>query len=197
MPGPRTQRKRTTTLSAAVPMSYVSHVLATGTTAVYPGAGTGSMGALTYVALGLMGEAAEAVEKEHDTDPAGLAAELGDVLWYLSRMALECGSVAALAEAADLPAAERGPFPGSPVTALVVDCGRVGEIIKKAVGAGRAVLTTEQSSRLEQELTFVRGRWAWAVHASGLDPAAVAAANLAKLSDRRERGVLQGSGDTR
>jgi NTP pyrophosphatase (non-canonical NTP hydrolase) len=67
-------------------------------TAVYPDAGNN----LTYPALGLCGEAGECAEKVKKAirDDGGeltgerraaLAAEIGDVLWYLSQLATEAG----------------------------------------------------------------------------------------------------------
>ena len=69
----------------------------TMTTAVYPGAGTGSLEELSYLGLGLAGEAGEVVEKIkkmvrdpgrfEDKDYHGLMQEeLGDVFYYLCRI---------------------------------------------------------------------------------------------------------------
>lgn len=74
----------------------------TKSTAIYPQAGSGSFNALAYVVLGLSNESGEVagklkkvwrdadgvVTKEHDD---AIAAELGDVLWYLARVADELG----------------------------------------------------------------------------------------------------------
>lgn len=65
--------------------------------AIYPEAGTGSVLALAYTALGLTGEAGEYSEKikkfvRDGTLSRPLAAkELGDVLWYVTAAANELG----------------------------------------------------------------------------------------------------------
>jgi NTP pyrophosphatase (non-canonical NTP hydrolase) len=68
-------------------------------TAVYPDKGTGNLTALSYVGLGLAGEAGEVAGKikklirDKDTPGARVAivAELGDVLWYVAMLAHELG----------------------------------------------------------------------------------------------------------
>lgn len=78
------------------------HAAAVAQFAKYPDAGTGSLKALTYCALGLAGEAGEVADKvkkvlrdsgEVLTEQArqGLSAEIGDVLWYLFRCCAELG----------------------------------------------------------------------------------------------------------
>lgn len=61
--------------------------------AIYPGAGTGNDQELTYLALGLNGEAGEVADKikkhirDGKLDIGGVVYELGDVCWYIARMA--------------------------------------------------------------------------------------------------------------
>lgn len=71
----------------------------TRNTAIYPDAGKGTIPAISYVALGLAGEAGEIANKvkklSRDGDKLELRdqirAEIGDCLWYLFRMADELG----------------------------------------------------------------------------------------------------------
>ena len=68
-------------------------------TAKYPEAGTGTVPAISYVALGLAGEAGEVADKvkklirDGDTPElrAAIKKEVGDVLWYWTRMCRELG----------------------------------------------------------------------------------------------------------
>lgn len=62
-------------------------------TAIYKGAGTGNDQELVYLALGLNGEAGEVADKikkhlrDDKLDIGGIVFELGDVAWYLARLA--------------------------------------------------------------------------------------------------------------
>lgn len=66
--------------------------------AIYPEANTGSTTELSYLALGLGGEAGEVLEKtkklirDGKFDHVEVAKELGDVLWYLARYASAIGA---------------------------------------------------------------------------------------------------------
>jgi NTP pyrophosphatase (non-canonical NTP hydrolase) len=68
-------------------------------TAIYPDSGKGTLPALTYCALGLVGEAGEVADKAkkliRDGDTAerrtAVLQELSDVCWYIARLADEMG----------------------------------------------------------------------------------------------------------
>ena len=75
-------------------LTFEDYQDATNTTAIYPGHGTGSQMAVSYLALGL-GEAGEVQGKikkwlrDSHIDKVEVCAELGDLLWYVARIADE------------------------------------------------------------------------------------------------------------
>jgi len=66
-------------------------------TAVYPGSGTGGEKELTYLGLGLASEAGEVAGKikkllrDGRLDTDALVGEIGDVCWYVARLASALG----------------------------------------------------------------------------------------------------------
>lgn len=79
-------------------------------------------------------------------------------------------------------------------------CGEVGEVaekVKKMIRDDGGVLSAERRAALAGELGDVLWYLAQVATEAGLDLDAIAAANIEKLSSRRLRGVLHGSGDDR
>jgi NTP pyrophosphatase (non-canonical NTP hydrolase) len=83
-------------------IDFSEYQILTGETAIYPSAYEGNAEALSYVTLGLTGEAGEIANKvkkiirdnggeSTEEIRADLAKEIGDVLWYLTRLADEIG----------------------------------------------------------------------------------------------------------
>lgn len=170
------------------------HMIATDETAIYPGVGQGDMRAVTYLALGLAGEASEALEK-YSLGAGGLVGELGDVLWYASRLhrELKLDPTEALAVLRVFAHDTRL----DPATELVVTTGRAAEIVKKAIRDDGGVLTDARRDKLALALGEVLSAW-FAVHGVlKVSPEDTAQANLAKLRGRKARGTLSGSGDER
>lgn len=84
-----------------------------------------------------------------------------------------------------------------PTLGLCGEAGEVAEKIKKMVRDDAGVLTDERRAALAKELGDVLWYLAQIATEADLELAAIAAANIDKLSSRRRRNVLQGSGDDR
>lgn len=84
-----------------------------------------------------------------------------------------------------------------PALGLCGEAGEAAEKVKKAMRDDGGVLTDERRDALAAELGDVLWYVAQLATEAGLDLGEIAGENLAKLLSRQERGVLQGSGDTR
>ena len=84
-----------------------------------------------------------------------------------------------------------------PTLGLCGEAGEVAEKVKKMVRDDGGVLSEERRAALAKELGDVLWYAAQLATEAGLELDAIAEANLAKLLSRKERGVLQGSGDDR
>jgi len=83
------------------------------------------------------------------------------------------------------------------VLGLNGEAGEVAEKLKKIIRDKNSVISEEDKQELAKEIGDVL--WYLAVFANQLDISLddIAAANLAKLKSRKERGTLSGSGDNR
>ena len=84
-----------------------------------------------------------------------------------------------------------------PALGLCGEAGECAEKVKKALRDDGGVLTGERRAALAAELGDVLWYLAQLSTEAGLDLDAIAQDNLAKLLSRKERQVLQGSGDSR
>ena len=84
-----------------------------------------------------------------------------------------------------------------PTLGLCGEAGEVAEKVKKMVRDDAGVLSDERRAAISKELGDVLWYVAQIATEAGLDLDEIAAANLDKLLSRRDRGVLQGSGDDR
>ena len=84
-----------------------------------------------------------------------------------------------------------------PALGLCGEAGEVAEKVKKTIRDDGGVLSADRRAALAAELGDVLWYVAQVATEAGLDLGDIAAGNLAKLRSRRERAVLQGSGDDR
>ena len=84
-----------------------------------------------------------------------------------------------------------------PTLGLCGETGEVAEKIKKMIRDDAGVLTDERRAALAKELGDVLWYLAQIATEADLELAAIAVANIEKLSSRQRRNVLQGSGDDR
>lgn len=84
-----------------------------------------------------------------------------------------------------------------PTLGLAGEAGEVAEKVKKMIRDDDGILHDERRDAIAKELGDVLWYVAQVATEAGLELDAIAAANLEKLLSRRDRGVLQGSGDDR
>lgn len=164
-------------------------------TAKYPGAHTGNSDELSYLGLGLSNEIGEFLLKAYpDEDEASYQLteiwdELSDACYYLVR------TFDALAF--DVPIMEKALIP-SVIHQL---CGRVGKVqgvIKKVLRDGLDVQGDTQARRdIHDWLIETMEAFVCVLHLYRTDLESIIKINTDKLSARKARGTLLGSGDNR
>lgn len=199
-------------------------------TAIYPEALTGSIGAITYVALGLLDEMGEVlsclsagdspIDLRVDVLSVGSSdegvrdhylAEVGDVMWYLARLADEMGlELDNLLDEEQVELFVKWPWPEreSPkwvheIQTLVTILTPVAGFVKKSIRDSAGILSPRAfegiKQSLESALFAVATSMKYFAQEKKVDAhlGTVLDLNLEKLFSRKERGVLGGSGDNR
>jgi hypothetical protein len=159
---------------------------------------------LYYFALGLSGEVAEFIDAVDQQSRKDVVKEAGDVLWYVANLATEL-----MLPLSEIMGQTNFYFPTilvgtlsvssllSDMLNLVKDSGKVSEVVKKIYRDQLGDPTDEQLDMISMGLFRIVSHLHWLVHANGSSLDIVAHYNLVKLADRKERGVLSGSGDDR
>lgn len=97
------------------------------------------------------------------------------------------------------PAAGSGDLPALAYAALGLsgEVGEVAEKIKKVIRDDEGMVYEDRLAEIQKELGDVAWYWARLHRELGLDPVSTLTLNQYKLLDRKDRGVLKGSGDNR
>ena len=166
------------------------------TTAIYP-----LERELDYTVLGLLSEVGELAEVFWDCYDqvdkwARMKGEGGDCFWY----------TAAVADAIKVPLQDVWDrrevivtyhFNDHILTKLTVVTGRIAGIVKKSIRDDGGVISVERREQIIGLLGEVLQLLVNLANQTGSSAAGYTQANLNKLSDRKSRGVLTGSGDHR
>jgi len=148
-----------------------------------------------YCALALGGELGElmmAYERfktnPHRNREEDVLKELGDVLWYVAAL---CQSLEL--KMSNINSQEVACLP----LGLTTRCGAIQERVKKLYRDGHGLVTPDVREVLRRDIKEFFGGLLYLARGYGFTVDAITATNLAKLTDRRARNVLHGSGDDR
>jgi hypothetical protein len=180
------------------------YVVATDETAIYPEAGTGSVGEIMYLTLGLIGEIAE-LEGCYTTEET--VAELGDCYWYLFRLERIFAKVIVSTE---LSAAYKlewekvylgdeygdGMFSFLLNKRLLTDCSALANLVKKFFRDGMQYDRVMKGLILVKKIEYFLEK-VLTKHGVDRPQSYILEMNMAKLRSRKERNVLGGDGDNR
>lgn len=174
-------------------------------TAVYP-----LERALDYTVLGLLSEVGELEEVYYNANTAVGAgrvwsiehtneakSELGDLYWYTASIADALGTTLGQIVVGGVGSVELVHSRGLTLSALTREAGAIAGILKKVIRDNGGALTfTKKAEILNRVLNVIDLLDHFAVML-GTTGTRVRQGNILKLADRKERGVLGGSGNAR
>lgn len=175
-------------------------------TAVYP-----LERALDYTVLGLLSEVGELEEVYYNANTSvgagrvwSLAhmseakSELGDLYWYTASIADALGTtLGQITTTAQRSTVVLLQSRGLTLSALTVEAGAIAGILKKAIRDEGGTLSCERRGLIEHHLLRVLALLDHFAVLLGTTGTRVRQANILKLADRKERGVIGGSGNAR
>jgi NTP pyrophosphatase (non-canonical NTP hydrolase) len=179
------------------------YAVKTATTAIYPRRGENPV----YPTLGLLGESTELLAKLHEQLDVDLThAEIGDVCWYIARLAAELD--ADLAETLTMPypvddaiataemkVSHLGPL--DTAIHLVKVAGEIAEEIKKSIRDSEGNIDDARRVRILVRLGSMLKLLEHLADNLNTSLETVMDQNLEKLASRAKRGKISGSGDKR
>lgn len=181
-------------------MEIVDYAEQARSTAVYPQADK-----YIYPSLGVGGEIGELCEKldkiswmspVHDQGPA--RKEVGDVLWYIAAVCYDANlSMKNLIGMETFEELEEFTNYTESIGSLAGKAGVICELAKKCIRDDGRQLTEDRRNHVRAALANLLLCLSAICNSYGISIAEAASDNLAKLQDRKNRGVLGGSGDNR
>jgi NTP pyrophosphatase (non-canonical NTP hydrolase) len=178
-------------------MRLAQYAKAARQTAVYP-----SKLLILYPALGLADEVGELLlNLTYDGAEEDIQHEMGDVLWYVANLAIDCNiPLHKLVEGCETFAEieGRGMLPGAhQFVMLAKGAGAVCGLVKKLYRDDGGKLTPDRREKIRERLEMILLRLAALTKLRGWSLGDIARENLAKLASRQTRGTLRGDGDNR
>lgn len=169
-----------------------------------------------YPMMGIGGEVGELIEKiQYGGSNDEIVKEMGDVLWYLVATLedLGLGFIDAVKHFADLKSNEATfndvqshviyyyendcIIISGDITELSIYAGKILEIGKKALRDNNGIVPDTKKKVVGKYCMLILQQLCIIAHVQGFNLGNVAQINIDKLFDRRDRGVLGGSGDAR
>lgn len=161
-------------------------------TAVYP-----LERALDYTALGLVSEVGELAEA-YQYDVMNMLSEAGDAYWYLAAIADSLGTtLGEICRTGDRSTVSLSEHCSLMILALTAEAGAIAGVVKKSIRDDGGSLTKAKRAKIEYHMLRVLALLDHFCDLVGSSRDKAMIHNLNKLSDRKSRGTLRGSGNAR
>ncbi len=169
-------------------MKPYEYMLATRETAIYP-----KEVALPYLVLGLTGEIGELLHADSDN----ISKEAGDVCWYAFRIIDECQSLSTTAGEWEYRTDEWVSGNLQNTVWAYHHVSQLAEIAKKVIRDNNGKIPENKIDDILDNVTAILGILQSIIELYGVTLEQCAIANIEKLMSRKQRNVIQGSGDDR